>query len=44
MYLYNLKDNIDLNGNKYQVKLIEGEQNAGKDIKEVYSDISRNME
>ena len=39
VYLYNLKDNIDLNGNKYQVKLIEGEQNAGKDIKEVYSDI-----
>lgn len=39
VYLYNLKDNIDLNGNKYQVKLIEGEQNVDKDIKEVYSDI-----
>ena len=35
VYLYNLKDNIDLNGNKYQVKLIEGERNVDKTIKEV---------
>lgn len=39
VYLYNLKDNIDLNGNKYQVSLQKGEQEENKDIKDAYAEI-----
>ena len=39
IYLYNLKDNIDLNGNTYQVSLQNGEQEVTKDIKQAYADI-----
>ena len=39
VYLYNLKDNIDLNGNKYQVSLQKGEQEENKNIKDAYAEI-----
>lgn len=39
VYLYNLKDNIDLNGNKYRVSLQNGGQEENKDIKDAYAEI-----